>query len=95
LLPVNFVRLIEFGRNAQKNRARRGEGKPETFDFLRFTHCCGKTRKGWFKIVRVIVKKRMRTTLKAIRVKLRRRMYDDIPNAGKWLGSVVRGVSPF
>ncbi|MDP3842909.1 MAG: group II intron reverse transcriptase/maturase [Oxalobacteraceae bacterium] len=85
------TRLIEFGRYAQKNRARRGEGKPETFDFLGFTHCCGKTRKGWFTILRVTIKKRMRATLKAIRAKLRKKMHDDIPTVGKWLKSVVQG----
>ena len=85
------TRLIEFGRYAQKNRQRSGEGKPETFDFLGFTHCCGKTRKGWFSILRVTVKKRMRATLKAIRAKLRSKMHDDIPIVGKWLGRVVQG----
>lgn len=85
------TRLIEFGRHAQKSRQLRGEGRPETFDFLGFTHCCGKTRKGWFKVLRVTVKKRMRATLKAIREKLRSKMHDDIPLVGKWLGRVVQG----
>lgn len=90
-LHPDKTRLIEFGRYAQKNRTRRGQGKPETFDFLGFTHYCGKNRKGWFAIGRVTVKKRMRATLKAIRAKLRKKMHDDIPTVGKWLGSVVRG----
>lgn len=90
-LHPDKTRLIEFGRYAQKNCKLRGEGKPETFDFLGFTHCCGKTRKGWFTILRVTVKKRMRATLKAIRAKLRSRMHDDIPAVGKWLGRVVQG----
>ena len=58
---------------------------------LRFTHCCGKTRKGGFKILRVTVKKRMRATLKAIREKLRKKMHNPIPTVGKWLGQVVQG----
>jgi group II intron reverse transcriptase/maturase len=90
-LHPDKTRLIEFGRYALKNRTKRGEEKPEGFDFLGFTHCCGKTRKGWFKILRVTIKKRMRATLKAIRAKLRKKMHEDIPVVGKWLGSVVRG----
>lgn len=85
------TRLIEFGRYAIKNRLRRGEGKPETFDFLGFTHCCGTTRQGGFKIMRLTIKKRMRATLKAIREQLRKRMHEAIPTVGKWLRSVVQG----
>lgn len=85
------TRLIEFGRYAERNRTGRGEGRPETFDFLGFTHCCAKTKKGWFTTLRLTVKKRMRATLKAVRAKLRRKMHDDIPTVGKWLGSVVQG----
>lgn len=90
-LHPDKTRLIEFGRHAQEQRKLRGEGKPETFDFLGFTHCCGKTRQGWFAILRVTVKKRMRATLKAIRAELRKRMHDDVPAVGKWLGRVVQG----
>jgi RNA-directed DNA polymerase len=90
-LHPSKTRLIEFGRNAIKNRKQRGEGKPETFDFLGFTHCCSSTRKGWFAILRLTIKKRMRATLKAIRAKLREKMHDPVPEVGKWLGSVVRG----
>jgi group II intron reverse transcriptase/maturase len=91
MLHPDKTRLIEFGRFAIKNRQQRGEGKPETFDFLGFTHCCGKTRKGWFQILRLTVKKRMRATLKSIRAKLRSRMHHPVPQVGKWLGSVVQG----
>jgi RNA-directed DNA polymerase len=58
---------------------------------LGFTHCCSSTRKGWFAILRLTIKKRMRATLKAIRAKLREKMHDPVPEVGKWLGSVVRG----
>jgi len=67
------TRWIEFGRFAESRRQRRGLGRPETFDFLGFTHCCSKTRQGYFKILRLTMKKRMRATLAAIRVELRRR----------------------
>ena len=90
-LHPDKTRLIEFGRLAIKNRKQRGEGKPETFDFLGFTHCCSTTRKGGFKILRLTVKKRMRATLKAIREKLRSKMHDPVPEVGRWLGRVVQG----
>ena len=85
------TRLIEFGRYAQWNRKRRGERKAETFDFLGFTHCCGKTQRGGFKLLRLTVKKRMRATLKAIRTKLKEKMHHPIPVVGRWLGRVVQG----
>ena len=90
-LHPDKTRLIEFGRYAIENRQQRGVGKPETFDFLGFTHYCSATRQGWFKILRLTVKKRMRATLKAIRAELRRRMHDPVPKVGRWLGQVVQG----
>ena len=85
------TRLIEFGRYAEQRRRSRGQGKPETFDFLGFTHCCSKTRQGGFKILRLTVKKRLRATLAAIREKLKKRRHDPIEQVGGWLKSVLRG----
>ena len=86
------TRLIEFGRFAEDNRKRRGEGKPETFDFLGFTHICGKTRKGnWFTVRRQTVKKRLRSKLQAVRQELRKRWHERIAETGDWLRSVVQG----
>ncbi len=86
------TRLIEFGRHAASNRERRGEEKPETFDFLGFTHMCGKNGKtGYFVIRRKTVKKRMRAKLQAIKTELRRRMHEPLAETGKWLQSIVRG----
>ena len=86
------TRLIEFGRFAERNRKRRGEGKPETFDFLGFTHMCGRTRTaGRFTIRRKTIGKRLRAKLQEIRQKLRQRMHDAVPEVGKWLRSVVQG----
>jgi group II intron reverse transcriptase/maturase len=86
------TRLIEFGRFAEDNRKRRGEGKPETFDFLGFTHICGKTRKGgWFKVRRQTVKKRLRSKLQAVRQELRKRWHERSADTGAWLRSVVQG----
>jgi group II intron reverse transcriptase/maturase len=86
------TRLIEFGRFAEDNRKRRGEGKPETFDFLGFTHICGKTRKGgWFTIKRQTIKKRLRSKLQAVRQELRKRWHERVAETGDWLRSVVQG----
>jgi len=86
------TRLIEFGRFAEDNRERRGEGKPETFDFLGFTHMCGKTRKGkWFTVRRQTIKKRLRSKLQAVRQELRKRWHERIAETGEWLRSVVQG----
>lgn len=86
------TRMIEFGRFAEVNRKRRGEGKPETFDFLGFTHMCGKTRTARrFTVKRKTIGKRMRAKLQDIRQKLRQRMHDAVPKTGKWLRSVIQG----
>ena len=67
------TRLIRFGRHAAKQREKLGEGKPETFDFLGFTHFCTRSRKwGSFVIGRKTIKKRMRAKLKAIKMELRK-----------------------
>jgi group II intron reverse transcriptase/maturase len=85
------TRLIEFGRYAERNRERRAEGKPETFNFLGFTHTCAKTRKGWFTVLRQTMRKRWQAKLKEVKTELRRRMHDAIPRMGAYLRSVVAG----
>jgi group II intron reverse transcriptase/maturase len=86
------TRLIEFGRYAAQRRRQRGEGRPETFDFLGFTHKCAKTRsKGWFTIHRHSMTKRIRATLQAIKLKLRKRMHAPLGETGRWLRRVVQG----
>ena len=90
-LHPDKTRLIEFGRFAAANRARRGLGKPETFGFLGFVFICGKSRRGYFLIKRKSRRDRMRARLKAVKQELRRRMHQPIPIQGKWLGQVVRG----
>jgi group II intron reverse transcriptase/maturase len=85
------TRLIEFGRNAEQRRKKRGEGRPASFDFLGFTHCCSKTRQGGFKILRRTIKKRLRATLAAIREALKRRRHEPIGHVGAWLMRVMRG----
>jgi group II intron reverse transcriptase/maturase len=90
-LAPDKTRLIEFGRFAALDRARRGEGKPETFDFLGFTHICARTRHGRFMLRRVTINKRMRAKLHAVKAELQRRKHLPIPEQGNWLASVLRG----
>ena len=85
------TRLIEFGRGAENNRRRRGQGKPETFNFLGFTFICGRSRRGKFLIKRKTRRDRMRVKLQAIKQALRQRMHQPIPVQGKWLKQVIRG----
>jgi RNA-directed DNA polymerase len=90
-LASEKTRLIEFGRLAVDNRRFRGEGKPETFNFLGFTHFCGMTSKGKFVVKRQTMRKRVRAKLKAVKIEMYRRMHTPIPEQGKWLASVLRG----
>jgi RNA-directed DNA polymerase len=85
------TRLLRFGRFADAQRRERGEGKPETFNFLGFTHICGKTRSGTFELHRRTIKERMRAKLKAIRVDLLRRRHLPVPVQGQRIEAVVRG----
>jgi RNA-directed DNA polymerase len=85
------TRLIEFGRQAADNRARRGLSKPETFNFLGLTHICGRSRRGRFRLWRRTRRERMRAKLKETKEELRRRMHQPIPEQGRWLGQVVGG----
>jgi len=86
------TRLIEFGRYASASRQRRGKGKPETFDFLGFTHYCAKTRKsGAFIVGRKTQSERMRAKLRQLKEELRRRMHRPVPETGAWLRRVVQG----
>lgn len=90
-LAEEKTRLIEFGRFAALDRRKRGLAKPETFDFLGFTHVCAKTRGGRFKLKRITIKKRLRAKLREVKTELMRRRHHPIPEQGQWLASVVRG----
>ncbi len=85
------TRLLEFGFHAAENRQRAGKGKPETFDFLGFTHICGKKRNGRFTVGRQTIRKRLQAKLSEVKTELRRRMHAPIPEVGRWLHSVVEG----
>lgn len=90
-LHPDKTRLIEFGRFAARERMRRGDGKPETFDFLGFTHICGKSRTGRFTVLRQTIAKRMRAKLQAVKAELRRRRHQPIPAQGAYVRAVIMG----
>jgi len=90
-LHPDKTRLLEFGRYAAERRARRGLDKPETFNFLGFTHICGRSRRGVFQLKRQTRRDRMRARLRAIKEELQRRMHEPISLQGKWLRQVLRG----
>jgi group II intron reverse transcriptase/maturase len=90
-LHAQKTRVIEFGRFAVERRKRRGQGKPQTFNFLGFTHACDTTRQGKFIVLRQTMAQRMRAKLAALTEELRRRRHDSIATTGKWLGAVVAG----
>jgi RNA-directed DNA polymerase len=90
-LHPDKTRRIEFGRFAEQNRERRGEGKPETFDFLGFKHISGKNGLGRFMVRRTTIRQRMRAKLRQIKQQLRERMHDPVPQTGQWLQSIVQG----
>src|ERR1700756_1404976 len=86
------TRLLEFGPHAIDQRQWRGEGKPETFNFLGFTHICVKKKSnGRFTVLRQTIRKRLQTKLNEVKAELQRRMHEPIPEQGKWLQAVVRG----
>src|SRR3989441_626788 len=85
------TRLLEFGPFAARDRQRAGQGKPETFNFLGFTHICGKKRNGRFTVVRQTIRTRLQAKLRAVKAELRRRLHAPIPEVGRWLRSVVEG----
>lgn len=85
------TRLLEFGPYALEHRKRRGEGKPKSFDFLGFTHSCGKTSKGRFTIKRKTARKRMASKLAEVKLQLRKRMHRPLKETGLWLRSVLIG----
>jgi hypothetical protein len=90
-LHPDKTRLIKFGRFAARDRPARGRGKPETFDFLGFTHICARSASGRFWIKRITISKRMRAKLKQVKDQLTQRMHLPVPEQGRWLASVVRG----
>jgi hypothetical protein len=91
-LHPDKTRLLEFGPYAAENRKRRGEGKPETFNFLGFMHICGKKRSnGMFTVLRQTIRARLQAKLSEVKAELKQRKHHPVPEVGKWLRSVVEG----
>jgi group II intron reverse transcriptase/maturase len=90
-LHPDKTRLIEFGRFARANRKARGEGEPDSFTFLGFTHECGNNSRGNFVIWRRTVRKRLEAKLQQVKQTLRQRMHEPVPKVGEWLGRVLNG----
>jgi group II intron reverse transcriptase/maturase len=90
-LHATKTRVIEFGRYATERRERRGQGKPETFNFLGFTHVCDKTRQGKFIVLRRTMAQRVRTKLQGLKQELWHRLHEPLGRVGGWLASVLRG----
>jgi RNA-directed DNA polymerase len=90
-LHPDKTRLIEFGRFADRDRRERGDGKPETFNFLGFTHLCGKTRGGQFTVLRQTMRTRWQAKLQVVRTELMRRLHEPIPKVGAYLRAVITG----
>jgi RNA-directed DNA polymerase len=90
-LHADKTRIVEFGRFAETNRRNRGAGKPGTFNFLGFTHSCGKTRKGYFTVLRQTMRQRWQAKLRVLKEELRRRMHTPIREQGAYLRSVLLG----
>lgn len=90
-LQEEKTRLIEFGQHAAEDRKQREAGRPETFNFLGFTHICGKSRKGKFQLVRQTMRQRMQRKLTELKQEFRRRMHEPLKEQGKWVRSVLQG----
>lgn len=90
-LHAEKTRLLEFGRFAAERRAQRGQGRPETFDFLGFTHFCTRTRSGRFIVQRRTQRSRMLRKLKALRQEMKRRRHWTLAEQQAWLSSVLQG----
>src|SRR5439155_15260815 len=90
-LHPDKTRLIEFGRYADQNRRARGDGKPETFNFLGFTHSCAKTRKGWFTVLRQTMRQRWQAKLRELKPELRQRLHTHTAEQVAYLRQVVFG----
>lgn len=90
-LKESKTRLIEFGRIAARRREQTSRRRPETFDFLGFTHYCGKTRSGKFTVKRKTQATRMVRKLKELRGEMRARWHVPVAEQYAWLCQVLRG----
>ena len=90
-LAEEKCRLIEFGRFAEDNRKQRNEGKPETFDFLGFTHICSKTKNGMFKVRRKTSRKKFVKKCKEMHEKIGMMRLEKTEEIIRWINQVLVG----
>lgn len=90
-LHPDKTRVIRFGRFARRECERDGRNKPETFDFLGFTHIAGKNRAGGYRLHRRTSRKKRTVKLAAISDEIRRRSHQAVRLQHSWLCSVLRG----
>jgi RNA-directed DNA polymerase len=90
-LHPDKTRLLRFGRYAWDRCEREGLRKPETFDFLGFTHICSRDQRGWFRLLRRTSRKKRQAKLAEVRQELRRRRHEPLRDTQQWLRSVLRG----
>jgi group II intron reverse transcriptase/maturase len=85
------TRLIAFGRFAQGEAKKRGEEKPDTFDFLGLTHICARSRQGKFTVHVKTIDKRLRRGLKSIADWCKQHRHDPVSEQQKTLNAKLRG----
>ena len=90
-LAEEKCRLIEFGRFASQNRKDRGDGKPETFDFLGFTHICSKTRNGRFRVRRKTSRKKFTKKCKELHKRIGMKRTEKTEDIIRWINQVLIG----
>jgi group II intron reverse transcriptase/maturase len=90
-LEPSKTRMVEFGRFAEESRKKRGEGKPETFDFLGLTHYCSKSKQGRFRVKRRTAQKKYRTKLAEMNLWLRKNRHLRLIDLTDQLNVKLRG----
>ncbi|KUO53156.1 MAG: group II intron reverse transcriptase/maturase [Desulfitibacter sp. BRH_c19] len=85
------TRIIEFGRFAERDAKRRGDGKPETFDFLGITHYCGRSRKGRFKLKWKTARKKYNAKVKDFAQWIKENRHQSLKEIWKTVNSKLRG----
>lgn len=90
-LHPDKTRLLRFGRFALQHCGKDGRERPETFDFLGFTHICAKAPDGSFRLVRRTSRKKREAKMRALRQEMRRRRHNPVPEQYGWLVAVLRG----
>jgi RNA-directed DNA polymerase len=90
-IAENKSKVIEFGRFAQEKVKRIGKGKPESFDFLGFTHYCSKNDRGNFRVKKKTSKKKFKAKIKEISTWIKTNRHVNIAQLFKTIGLKLKG----